>query len=192
MNLHTVGEETLNNEHLLSSSVSFRRPTKSKEDLSASLDSASPPVRSLHPLSGSTSPIVQSPSSFVNPRHNPFKSMPDTSPRSSSLFSSPADRETKQGDRNSGVADLLHLDDGDVDSNPGSVLEWSTSSDVKQLEFMSSVDSQTNLLDDDFQSTPIDPAVIHRTQSTSCLPTPMQASTLIGTELKPSGRRSLR
>ena len=192
MNLHFVGEEPSNSEHPLSQSVSFRRPTKSKEDLSASLDSTSSSARSVHRFSGSTSPIPQSPSSFVNPRHNPFKCAADISPRSSELFPSSAERETKQGDRSSGVGDLLQLDDGDGDSNSGSALERSTSSDVKQQELMSSVDSQTNLLDTDFHSIATEPAALPRSQSAACLPTPMQASTLIGTQLKPSGKRSLR
>ncbi|CAF1019294.1 unnamed protein product [Rotaria sordida] len=148
-----------------------------KNEVPSSPDSSNASSRRSSLLfSGSFSPNPQSPSSFINPRHNPFKQQNNLSPHTSRSHS-PLICEEKENKEQT-VIDTL-LDIGENYSNNRFIFERSISSDKQQNEFNSSIDSQQNLLDDDFDLLKSD---LQRTESPTLVPTPIRASTIANTK----------
>ncbi|CAF2538541.1 unnamed protein product [Rotaria sp. Silwood2] len=128
-------------------------------------------------FSDSFSLTPQSPlSSFINPIHNPFKQQKDLSSQTS-VSHSPPSVEEKQNKEQTAIGTLLDI--GENNLNNAYIFERSISSDKQQHEFNSSIESQTNLLDDDLDQ---HRHVLQRHLSETLSPTPIIVTTNANTQ----------
>ncbi|CAF3340006.1 unnamed protein product [Rotaria socialis] len=150
-----------------------------KEDPRSPDSNYSSVSRSSSRISGSFSfSTPQSPTSFINPWHNPFKQQKETSP-TSSISVSPPLVKVQHNEEQTAMAMGTLLDIEDNDSNDQFLLERSISSDKNYHEFNSSLGSHTNLLDDDdFE---LDKPSIQINISQIFLPPPIIATTASNT-----------